>query len=299
LGETDVERETRTVLALEGVVLPASLRAQGLELSIRTAAGPLDAARSLAMEPSFILFRADSSWQRGFVARLPEDRRPAAIAVGPLPGTSAHLADEWLAPLTSAEEIFSRLQLADRRARARRRLARRGFVDGLTALPNRRAVVRALVRERDRTRRSGGTLSLVLIDLDGFKRVNEERGHDEGDRLLRRVGTVLRRGVRAPELCGRIGGDEFAIVVAGDRPEAVRVAQRVRTALAEIGVSATTATHELAPGQSLKSLYRAADAQLRAAKRRPPEPARPEGALIEIDPRSAMGITFPTHQREG
>jgi diguanylate cyclase (GGDEF)-like protein len=289
-----VERTPQTALALDGVELPALFLLSGEAVAIQHVSGPLEAARELAASgPTYILFRADAPWQRRFLAGLPDEQRPATVAIGRSPAGAEHLADEWLSPSTATEELLARLQLASRRARSRRRRARRGFSDGLTGLPNRRAVVRALVRERDRSRRAGGAVSLVLIDLDGFKRVNEERGHDEGDRLLRRVGSTLRKSVRGPESCGRIGGDEFAIVVAGDVAEANRVARRVCTALWEIGVRATAGVHELSAGQSLKSLYRAADAQLRTAKRRIPDP-RPEPLRVEIDPRSALGIAFPT-----
>ena len=81
----------------------------------------------------------------------------------------------------------------------------------LTGLPNRRALEMALEREAARVERGGPPFALVLVDLDGFKRVNDEGGHREGDRYLRRVARALVSGVRRGDLVARWGGDEFAV----------------------------------------------------------------------------------------
>lgn len=140
------------------------------------------------------------------------------------------------------------------------------FVDPLTKLPNRRAVIRALVREAARARRSSAGVSLVLIDLDDFKQVNERRGHQGGDRLLRRVGSTLRRTTRGGELCGRIGGDEFALVVSGGKDHAEAAMRRVRHALEVLGISATCAAGALKKHENLRALYRRVDEELLAGK---------------------------------
>jgi diguanylate cyclase (GGDEF)-like protein len=254
-----------TVVALEGTATAPDVC--GPQVALVHADGPLEAARVVSSQGAdAILFRGDVGWQRQFVARLPSERRPAAVAVGGSPLACAHFADEWVPERVTPEELRFRLQLAQARGRARRQAARRAFVDPLTGLPNRRAVVRALVRESERARRVGGEVSLVMMDLDDFKRVNEEQGHNEGDRQLRRVGAALRRCTRDNELCGRIGGDEFAAIISAGVAEAQRAARRFQTALQHLGISASVSACEQSPGEPLKALYRRTDAELRAAK---------------------------------
>ena len=205
-------RAQRALLLFEGVPdLPTLETASGCVA--HRASGVLETATAVAtLEPEVLVIRGDSGWQQQLVRTLPDDKRPAVMMLGG-DRDAAVLADEWLSGPPSEEEAAIRVRLARERAKARRRLARRAFVDPLTKLPNRRAVIRALVREAARARRSNAGVSLVLIDLDDFKQVNERRGHQGGDRLLRRVGSTLRRTTRGGELCGRIGGDEFALVV--------------------------------------------------------------------------------------
>lgn len=142
---------------------------------------------------------------------------------------------------------------ADRRRIARlleveRRLSRE---DALTTLASARAFHERLALEIDRMRRSGRPLSLLYLDLDDFKRINDERGHLAGDELLVRVGRLLLAGVRKVDLCARLGGDEFAVLMpetpAGD---AIVVAERVRDGMlrsfreggASVGMSAGLGT---------------------------------------------------------
>lgn len=87
--------------------------------------------------------------------------------------------------------------------------------DALTGLPNARALSEALTRELVRGRRSGTPLSLLYIDLDDFKEVNDRYGHAAGDELLGRVGATLGSVLRAGDIAARIGGDEFVVLLAG------------------------------------------------------------------------------------
>ena len=93
---------------------------------------------------------------------------------------------------------------------AAKQLAR---VDGLTGLPNRQALIEALEAELSRAKRFGRPFSLALLDCDGFKQINDLRGHLAGDEVLRRIGESLRQNTRPFDCAGRWGGDEFLIVM--------------------------------------------------------------------------------------
>jgi diguanylate cyclase len=92
-------------------------------------------------------------------------------------------------------------------------LAALARTDVLTGLLNRRGLAEALEREAARARRTGATVSLVLLDLDRFKTLNDSLGHAAGDAALVAVAEILRRGLRAGDVAGRWGGDEFGIVL--------------------------------------------------------------------------------------
>lgn len=85
--------------------------------------------------------------------------------------------------------------------------------DALTGLLNRRAFLERADVERSRLARSGSVLTVAYLDLDGFKAINDTMGHEAGDSVLRRVALVLARGTRGTDAVGRVGGDEFAILL--------------------------------------------------------------------------------------
>jgi diguanylate cyclase (GGDEF)-like protein len=87
------------------------------------------------------------------------------------------------------------------------------LTDALTGLPNRRYFERHLSQEIARVRRHGGQLSVLLLDMEGFKRVNDEFGHQAGDQALVEVAHVLREGLRVYDICARLAGDEFVLVL--------------------------------------------------------------------------------------
>jgi diguanylate cyclase (GGDEF)-like protein len=119
--------------------------------------------------------------------------------------------------------LFRRLQVSHQ---ALWSLARR---DELTGVGNYRALQERLGEEIARHRRHSREFALVLLDLDGFKEVNERFGHLEGDRLLSEIGAALRHEVRAEDSVFRQGGDEFAVIVPeANAEEAVEVAARLR-----------------------------------------------------------------------
>ena len=104
----------------------------------------------------------------------------------------------------------------------------KAVADSLTGLYNRHCFEAELARESERSRRYGGSLALLLMDLDQFKQINDSHGHAIGDRVLQRVGSLVLRHVRAADVACRYGGDEFAVILP-DTPvtEALVVAERI------------------------------------------------------------------------
>jgi diguanylate cyclase (GGDEF)-like protein len=142
--------------------------------------------------------------------------------------------------------------------------------DPLTGLANHREFHEAFARELERSRRSGTELSVVVLDLDDFKDVNDQHGHAHGDAVLERVGASLMHATRAADRPCRIGGDEFAAILPATSGEAAaEVAERMRAAVAEaddrLTASAGVATWP-ADGGSKDVLIAEADARLYAAK---------------------------------
>ncbi len=111
---------------------------------------------------------------------------------------------------------------------AKLELERLSITDPLTGLFNRRYFQYRLEQEVERCRRYGDPVSLLLLDLDHFKRVNDRHGHEVGDAVLRTTAALLRDDLRRPDVCTRWGGEEFAVIMPStDRSGAATVAERV------------------------------------------------------------------------
>lgn len=127
-------------------------------------------------------------------------------------------------------------------AQLTRAVERLATIDPLTGLFNRRHLAGRLQAELARCKRHGHALSLTVVDLDGFKRVNDVRGHDAGDKVLVRVADALLRTLRVTDLVARIGGDEFVILEPETSAEAaLLVADRLRVALSNLDADGFTA----------------------------------------------------------
>ncbi|WP_341503855.1 diguanylate cyclase [Gallaecimonas sp. GXIMD4217] len=126
-----------------------------------------------------------------------------------------------------------RLEIAKRRAKELE-LERLARTDPLTDLMNRRAFLEAGDREFALSLRQKHPLSLIMVDLDHFKDINDNHGHPAGDRVLQQVADLLREHVRESDACGRLGGEEFALLLPETASSAaLHLAQRLRQALAE------------------------------------------------------------------
>jgi len=137
-------------------------------------------------------------------------------------------------PVHELVETTDRLQMVIDRAigvaaaRMTERLQQQAFVDALTGLLNRRALERDLRREAGRAARHHRRFSLMVIDLDGLKRVNDSEGHAAGDAYLKSLAQALRNALRIGDTAYRIGGDEFVVLLPEtDEGRAAAVAQRV------------------------------------------------------------------------
>jgi diguanylate cyclase (GGDEF)-like protein len=147
--------------------------------------------------------------------------------------------------------------------------------DPLTGLANRRAFDEALTAEMARSARAGSKLSVLMIDLDGFKAVNDELGHLEGDRCLALTGAAIARRIRAGDRAFRWGGDEFVVLLPDtDSAAAESVAADVCAEVLDTcsdsrgrPLSLTIGAVEADGGISASDLLELADLQLRARKR--------------------------------
>lgn len=149
--------------------------------------------------------------------------------------------------------------------------------DTLTGLPNRRLIIDRLQQEWAAYQRRKTSFAVALLDLDYFKRVNDERGHDVGDAVLARLARVLRRQIRAEDIVARFGGEEFLILMPNTELGAARrLAERVRASVAREPFFGSDATPSMtasigvaaaAPDlDSWQALLKVADTQLYAAK---------------------------------
>ncbi|MGZ6707743.1 MAG: diguanylate cyclase [Solirubrobacteraceae bacterium] len=192
----------------------------------------------------------------------------------------------WVEPVLRAASFFASffavlavvtvvsgviLALSERVGALVQRLEAMAIYDPLTGALNRQALTDRMDIEMARLDRSGGTCAVAMIDLDHFKALNDLQGHAAGDEALRLFGEVVARGKRRADLFGRVGGEEFVILlVDADAASAVVFADHLRERLATAG-SPVTVSIGIADtdgsGRSVATLLADADAALYAAKR--------------------------------
>lgn len=165
------------------------------------------------------------------------------------------------------------------------------LTDGLTGLYNYRFFAKQLEVEIGRTKRTGQPCSLMMIDLDDFKLLNDTLGHDEGNNVLVKVGHVIRENMRPTDILCRYAGDEFAVIMpATVLFDALRIGERLREALAEIpqkldspfSASIGLAEHDPASAHVVSDFFNMADKALYKAKKKGKNSICYEGKLPEM-----------------
>lgn len=229
--------------------------------------GPLEAGSELP--------RPADAWQplgNGTLISLPlgKDHEPKGYLA--IWHTDMQGNEDTLLPLLEAKAgLFSALLDELQRSRALLAELERARLDAdtdvLTGLLNRRGWNRQLAREEARCQRYGHICTLLVVDMDELKAVNDDSGHCAGDKLIRQIGRLLGDTVRQPDIVARIGGDEFAILLVNtDALNARGFETRLSHVFAESGIQASVGRASWQPGEALQDTLCRADQAMYANK---------------------------------
>jgi diguanylate cyclase (GGDEF)-like protein len=259
--------------AAEGVVVSPTLSIGGTTatglVAMTGEAARVDDYRDLPADPS-VQQALEAGLRSGIAAPLATGGRVwGALTAGSTEPRAFGPAEERR--LAAFAELAA---IAVANADARAELARLAETDPLTGLANRRAFTKRLNGEVERARRHGHLLTLVILDLDDFKGINDTHGHQVGDHVLAEVGRRLCATSRAGELVARIGGEEFAwILPQVDAAGAMAPVERARADIAGIrvagiaGITCSAGVCDLTAARDVDELQRRADRALYSAKR--------------------------------
>lgn len=240
-------------------------------------AAPLGTPRIMAKHE---LTPADNAADKPRRRRRADAAAPTlAVATAALPGLDDDSVPAELREAV-ARLVAERDRLRDDLGKARHRIAaleRLADEDALTPVANRRAFVRQLTRMIAFTHRYGVPASVVYFDVNNMKHINDEHGHPAGDAALRHVATVLRDNIRSSDVVGRLGGDEFGLILAQtDEEQAHAKAAALAEALAEaplrwagltIPMSAAYGVYAFVGGDNAQRAIEAADRAMYEQKR--------------------------------
>lgn len=207
-----------------------------------------------------------------------------AASLGDIPGISGHAVTPELRDAV-ARLAAERDRLRDELVKARSRIAsleRLADEDALTPVANRRAFVRQLTRMIAFTHRYGVPASVVYFDVNNMKQINDAHGHPAGDAALRHIATVLRDNIRSSDVVGRLGGDEFGVILAQtDEAQAHAKAAALAEAISQrplcwgefaIPVSAAYGVYAFSGSEDPQHAIEAADKAMYQQKRATSEP---------------------------
>lgn len=203
-------------------------------------------------------------WSRGRTAGVLVLRRPPE-------------AGDWSENARSlAEGIAEHLTVALRHIDLLERTRRDAAYDELTGLASRRQFMRELARETERVKRQGSPLSLLMVDADRFKAINDTHGHGGGDAVLRTIARCLKSGTRSLDVVGRLGGEEIGVLLpSAGAAQAFAVAERLRRSIERsrteyrgetIRATVSIGVAEWDPDWSFEDLLEVADAALYQSK---------------------------------
>lgn len=204
-----------------------------------------------------------------------------------LEGLLASMEQHRLQREAREQEITARLQGLGERVTSMEREAldyrdkleqqrNKALLDPLTGLPNRAAWSERLVLEHVRSQQTGNGLLLAILDLDHFKSINDTFGHQAGDKVLKIIATVLRKGLRGDDFIARFGGEEFALLMPGsDLGGGSHLLERLRTAVEQcpfhfkgerVSVTMSAGVAVFKPGENASQVLKRADQALYRAK---------------------------------
>ena len=243
------ENPTPTVLAIDDSELIHRLlktRLQGERLELHNATSSADGLKkAVALNPDVILLDIAMDGMNGFelLEKLKEDPRTRNIAVIFISATSEAMdrvkgldmgAIDFISKPFDAFELKARVRSALRTQYLVKMLEQKAQLDGLTGLWNRRYFDQRMIQEISEAKRYSRSLSLVLCDIDRFKRLNDQFGHPFGDFVLERVAQILSGG-RTSDIACRYGGEEFGLILSSTNIEqGHEVAERLRIAIESI-----------------------------------------------------------------
>lgn len=189
-------------------------------------------------------------------------------------------ADDYIIKPFHHEELKSRLKIGQRIIELEHRILRLASTDYLTGLLNRRAFLERLERELNRCQREASPMGIIIMDIDHFKKVNDNYGHQAGDLVLQELSTTLVTLCRVYDFIGRYGGEEFIVCLPGaDKWNTYQIAERMRSIVenknillpdkgTSVSVTASFGIVSMEPGQrkSADRLINEADEALYRAK---------------------------------